>query len=358
MGGLGFLAGRHCDPADRTTWGNPGARSPTRQSPVDPSLLLLCAQVCRHTGCACVSVWTGRQGPECMDGHGESQCVAVEGAESLHRGVWGPCGDPAPSCPRHGHSHTAAKTQRWRGLAERPAHLTEREAETVQVPQPLKAPCLQGCLSWTGQGLPACSLWLRCWAWVWGRSAVGVVRVLERRGRHWTPTPCPSRKPPPRSPLGALGFGAICGPERVAPLSGADGKAAGVPSPCPPPRGPWPAVSTPRPSRSPVPALVPRTAGERGGCYLYPRQKGPVAPRPGVGAWEGAKRKPEPVTPVRGQAGRPQRRHPGPQPLPGRSVPDPGGGQPWGACSRFRGWGEGGRGGGRGGPGRPCPLSA
>lgn len=237
VGGLGFLAGRHCDPADRTTWGNPGARSPTRQSPVDPSLLLLCAQVCRHTGCACVSVWTGRQGPECMDGHGESQCVAVEGAESLHRGVWGPCGDPAPSCPRHGHSHTAAKTQRWRGLAERPAHLTEREAETVQVPQPLNAPCLQGCLSWTGQGLPACSLWLRCWAWVWGRSAVGVVRVLERRGRHWTPTPCPSRKPPPRSPLGALGFGAICGPERVAPLSGADGKAAGVPSPCPPPPG-------------------------------------------------------------------------------------------------------------------------
>ena len=72
--------------------------------------------------------------------------------------------------------------------------------------------------------------------------------------------------------------------------------AAGFPSLCPP-RGPWPAASTPWPGRSLLPALVPRTAGERSGRYLYPRQKGPVAPRPGVGAWEGAKQKPEPAIP-------------------------------------------------------------
>ena len=80
---------------------------------------------------------------ECVDGHGEFQHAAVEGL-SLHREVWGPHGDPVPSRPRRGHSDTAAKTQRWRGLAEQPAHLSERDTEAVEVSQPLRFPLLAG----------------------------------------------------------------------------------------------------------------------------------------------------------------------------------------------------------------------
>ena len=36
VGGLGFPAGEHCDPADRTTWSNPRAQSLTSQSHCGP----------------------------------------------------------------------------------------------------------------------------------------------------------------------------------------------------------------------------------------------------------------------------------------------------------------------------------
>lgn len=297
-----------------------------------------------------------RGGRVCVDGHGESQRAAVEGAEGLHRGVLGPHGDPVLSRPWHGHSDTAAETQRWRGLSEQPAHLTERETEAVEVPQPLKVS--PGCRAGPGSrepdrelgaqpeplrpGPPACPLLLSVWVQVWSRSGVGMVHVLERGGRHWTPTPCPSRKPPPRSPLRALGFGAIREPERVTSLNGADGVVAGFPSPCPAPAGgPGLPCPPPGPAGAWCQPLSPGQPVSAAGAVCICNRKGPSHPGQVSAPGKGPSRNPSPPPPIRSQAGRPQRGHPGPQPLPGRSVPDPGGGQPRGGLQPLPGLGGG-----------------
>ncbi|XP_042107030.1 collagen alpha-1(I) chain-like [Ovis aries] len=138
---------------------------------------------------------------------------------------------------------------------------------------------------------------------------------------------CAHRKPPPRSLLRALGFGAIREPERVTSLNGADGMVAGFPSPCPAPAG----------------------------------GPGPLCPPPGpAGAWCQPLSPGQPVS-AAGAISRLAIPRDGTLVLsPSRGDPSQirAGASPGGACSRFQGWVEDGRGGGNGGPGAGSPVQA
>lgn len=208
--------------------------------------------------------------------------------------------------------------------------LREPDRELGAQPEPLRPgpPCLPSSAEWLGPGL--------------GPARCGVVHVLERGGCHWTPTPCPSRKPPPRSPLRALGFGAIREPERVTSLNGADGMVAGFPSPCPAPAGgPGPLCPPPGPAGAWCQPLSPGQPVSAAGAICTCSRKGLSHPGQVSAPGKGPSRNLSPPPPIRSQAGRPKRRHPGPQPLPGRSVPDPGGGQPRGGLQPLPGLGGG-----------------
>lgn len=203
-----------------------------------------------------------------------------------------------------------------------------------------------------GSYLPSSAEWLGPGL---GPARCGVAHVW-REGTSVDPYPLPLRKPLPGL-LRAHGFGAIREP--VTSQAGADGMVAGFPSPCPAPPGGrprGPLCPPPGPAGAWCQPLSPgQPVTQRALCCL--QQKGPVAPRPGVGAWEGAKQKPEPATP------HPQPGWPSPGTAPWSSAPpgDPSqiraGASPRG-LQPLQGWVEDGRGGGNGGPGRPCAPSA
>lgn len=83
----------------------------------------------------------------------------------------------------------------------------------------------------------------------------------------------PSPRPPGSllcRPLGALAVSGrpLTSWERFEPLREADGKGGRLLASRHPSLGPWPSAPASLPSRSPVPGLVPWTAGERWRCYL------------------------------------------------------------------------------------------
>lgn len=138
-----------------------------------------------------------------------------------HRGAIRASSRPCRACtPR-----CMCQRQRWGTRRERPARLTGWEAEAVGVLQPLKEPLLAGpnwrhespggthrgpCCSWAGHPEPPLPSLSGHFTYSgFGASQVQGWCVFCRRGDALgPPAPFPSRRAPPCSPLGALGFGA------------------------------------------------------------------------------------------------------------------------------------------------------